>query len=99
MIAPGDYKVMGEDGQEYGPVNADQIRQWILEQRLEQKSPVKSSDSRDWVFLGSLPEFATAFNPPTRTKKAQKRPWPMVIIVIIAAAGLILCALKKFYHR
>jgi hypothetical protein len=99
MISMPEHKVMGEDGQEYGPVNAEQIRQWILEQRLEQKSPVKSRDARDWVFLGSLPEFAGAFNTPAPAKKAQKRNWSVIMIVIIATAGLILFALEKINHR
>ena len=35
-----EYKVMGEDGHEYGPVSAEQIRQWVAERRLERKSPI-----------------------------------------------------------
>jgi hypothetical protein len=98
MISLPDYKVMGEDGQEYGPVSADQIRKWIAEERLERKSPVKPADSRDWVFLESLPEFATAFEPPAPPPKQQRRKWP-VIILIVLAAGLILLALGKFIHH
>ena len=64
MISLPEYKVMGEDGQEYGPVSAAQIRRWIADGRLERKSPVKVTDSRDWVFLESLQEFADAFQPP-----------------------------------
>ncbi len=97
MISLPEYKVMGEDGQEYGPVAGNQIRKWIAEQRLERKSPVKSSDSRDWVFLESLPEFAEAFQPPTPPKR-QRRKWPVAAGVIILAAGLILLVLKKFKH-
>jgi len=63
MITPPDYQVMGEDGQEYGPVSAEKIGAWVSEQRLERKSPVKSPGSRDWVFLESLPEFADLFAP------------------------------------
>jgi hypothetical protein len=98
MISLPDYKVMGEDGQEYGPVSADQIRKWIAEERLERKSPVKPVDSRDWVFLESLPEFATVFEPPAPPPKQQRRKWP-VIILIVLAAGLILLALGKFIHH
>jgi hypothetical protein len=99
MIALPSYKVMGEDGQEYGPVTADQIHKWITEQRLERKSPVKPADSRDWVFLESLPEFAEAFHPPKPPPKRQRRKWAVVAGTVVLAAGLILLALKKFNHH
>ncbi len=98
MISLPEYKVMGEDGQEYGPVAAEQIHKWITEQRLERKSPVKPAGSRDWVFLESLPEFAEAFQPPTPPKR-QRRKWSVAAGLIILAAGLILLVLKKFNHH
>ncbi|HEY5344898.1 MAG TPA: DUF4339 domain-containing protein [Verrucomicrobiae bacterium] len=99
MISLPDYKVMGEDGQEYGPVSDDQIRKWIAEGRLERKSPVKSGDSHDWVFLESLPEFANVFQPPAAPPpKPQKRKWLLVLIIVVIA-GLLFVALKKFNHH
>jgi len=58
------YKVLGNDGNEYGPVSAEQVRQWIAENRVEKKTPVFPEGGKDWVFLESLPEFAAAFGPP-----------------------------------
>ena len=98
MISLPDYKVMGEDGQEYGPVSDDQIRKWIAEARLELKSPVKPADSRDWVFLETLPEFADAFLPPAPPQKRQRRKWP-VAVLIIGATGLIWLVFKKLNHH
>ena len=54
------YKILGSDGSEYGPVSAEKIKQWIREDRVEQKTPVMPDGAEDWVFLGSLPEFAKA---------------------------------------
>ncbi len=99
MITPLDYKVMGDDGHEYGPVSAEQIRQWITEERLEPKSPVQPPDSRDWVFLESLPEFASLFQP-APPPPVRRRNWPLILmIVIFLLAGLALLALKKFHHH
>jgi hypothetical protein len=98
MISLPEYKVMGEDGQEYGPVAAEQIHKWITEQRLERKSPVKPAGSRDWVFLESLPEFASAFHSPTPPPKRQRRKWPVAAGIVVLATGLILLVLKKFKH-
>lgn len=63
-----NYKILGSDGKEYGPVPPEQINQWIAQSRLEKKSPVRPDGAKDWVFLGDLPEFAAAFAPPLITR-------------------------------
>jgi len=59
------YKILGSDGNEYGPVAAEQVKKWIAENRVEKKTPVFPEGAPDWVFLESLPEFAAAFTPPS----------------------------------
>ncbi len=59
------YKILGSDGNEYGPVSAEQVKNWIAENRVERKTPVIPKGGVDWVFLGSLPEFAAAFASPS----------------------------------
>jgi hypothetical protein len=65
------YKIIGEDGQEYGPATGEQIRQWIAEGRVEHRTPVFVDGAKDWNFVGLLPEFAGCFaasgTPPTIT--------------------------------
>ncbi len=73
MIVLPQYRVLGNDGQEYGPVYDDQIRQWIAEGRLERKSPVKPPEANDWVFLESLPEFIEAFTASETAEKFSER--------------------------
>lgn len=58
------YKIIGEDGKEYGPATAEQIRQWIAEGRVERRTPVFSDGAKDWSFVGLLPEFAGLFAAP-----------------------------------
>jgi GYF domain 2 len=55
------YKVIGIDGQTYGPAGADQIRRWIAENRVNAQSRVQAEGVAEWKALGSLPEFADAF--------------------------------------
>ncbi|HTX20600.1 MAG TPA: DUF4190 domain-containing protein [Candidatus Aquilonibacter sp.] len=55
------YKIIGEDGREYGPATAEQIRQWIAEGRVERRTPVFVDSAKDWNFVGLLPEFANCF--------------------------------------
>jgi hypothetical protein len=58
------YKIIGEDGKEYGPVTSEQIRQWIAEGRVESRTPVFVDGAKDWNFVGLLPEFAGSFASP-----------------------------------
>lgn len=52
------YYIIGGDGKEYGPVSADQIRQWLAEGRLNAQSQVRTDGAAQWTSLGSVPELA-----------------------------------------
>lgn len=55
------YKIIGQDGREYGPITAEQLRRWIAENRIESRTPVFVDGAKDWNFVGLLPEFANCF--------------------------------------
>jgi hypothetical protein len=55
------YKIIGEDGKEYGPATAEQIRQWAAQGRVEKRTPIFVDGAKDWNFAGLLPEFAGLF--------------------------------------
>lgn len=61
------YRIIGADGKTYGPVELDQIRQWLAEGRAESRTPVYVEGASNWTYLGQLPELATQFaaRPPT----------------------------------
>ena len=52
------YYIQGADQKEYGPVSADQLRQWISENRLNRFSPARADGESWWKTLGDFPEFA-----------------------------------------
>ena len=52
------YRIIGADDKEYGPVEAEQVRQWLREGRANRTTLVKSEGSPDWKAIGALPEFA-----------------------------------------
>ena len=58
------YKIIGADRQQYGPVNADLIRQWLAENRLNAHTLIQPEGSQEWKPLGSFPEFSTDIKPP-----------------------------------
>jgi hypothetical protein len=55
------YRIIGADGKEYGPIPADQLRQWIAEGRANASTLVLSQGATEWKTLGSLPEFSVLF--------------------------------------
>jgi TM2 domain-containing membrane protein YozV len=61
------YKIVGVDGQQYGPVNADEIRRWIADKRANAQTLTQMEGTREWKPLGSFSEFASELKavPPT----------------------------------
>jgi TM2 domain-containing membrane protein YozV len=57
------YRIIGIDGQHYGPVSAEQIRRWIAEHRVNAQSLIKPEGAPEWKALGALPEFAGDWQP------------------------------------
>jgi hypothetical protein len=51
------FKIIGADQKEYGPVSADELRQWIAEGRANGQSLVQA-DGGAWKPLSAFPEFA-----------------------------------------
>jgi len=54
------YKIIGADQKEYGPVTAEQVRQWLAEGRASMQTKVLPEGSTEWKMIGDLPEFASA---------------------------------------
>lgn len=60
------YKVIGADGKQYGPITANQLRNWISQGRANAATQVRLEHESDWRSLESFPEFAEALSqPPT----------------------------------
>lgn len=57
------YKIIGSDQKQYGPVSADDLRQWVAEGRANGQTLIQAEGQTDWRPLSSFPEFATAAAP------------------------------------
>ena len=53
-----NYKIIGADQMEYGPVSAEQIRQWITERRVNSETKLQAEGGSEWRRLAEVPEFA-----------------------------------------
>src|SRR5580765_6740013 len=55
------YKIIGIDGKEYGPVNLDQMRQWLAQGRINSQTRIKAEDASEWRTASEVPEIAALF--------------------------------------
>ena len=53
------YKIIGGDGKEYGPVSLDQVKDWIREGRASSQTMIHTDRNSQWAPLGQYPEFAS----------------------------------------
>ncbi len=58
------YKIIGVDGKEYGPVNLDQLKQWVHEGRVNARTLVQAAGTSDWKACGEIPELSSLAVPP-----------------------------------
>jgi hypothetical protein len=54
------YKLIGGDQKTYGPISAQQLRQWIAEGRANGSTMAQAEGATDWKPLSAFPEFADA---------------------------------------
>jgi len=52
------YKIIGGDGQQYGPATAAQIREWVGTGRANAQTLAQAEGSLEWKPLNSYAEFA-----------------------------------------
>jgi TM2 domain-containing membrane protein YozV len=52
------YRIIGIDGQQYGPIAADQIRRWLNENRVNGQTLAQLEGTQDWKPLVTMAEFA-----------------------------------------
>src|SRR5687768_5827322 len=92
------YKIIGADQKEYGPVSADQMRQWIREGRVGAQTRVLPEGTTEWKTLGEIPELAAALpttlapspapTPGAASAAAQVKA-PAIALIVTASLGII----------
>ena len=67
------YKIIGADGKEYGPVNVEQLRQWLAAGRVNRQTSVCPEGSAGWSPMESMPELAALFLVPPPLAAPQQK--------------------------
>ena len=73
------YKIIGSDHAEYGPVSADQIKEWIAEGRANDQTQVQLVGTSEWKPLGDFGEFAAPPSPPLASSPPVRVPLAPVL--------------------
>jgi hypothetical protein len=55
------FKVKGSDEKEYGPVSSAQVRAWVIEGRINARTPLLPEAATEWKEASQFPEFADLF--------------------------------------
>jgi hypothetical protein len=65
------FKIIGADQKEYGPVPVEQLRQWVIEGRLNAQTQARREGETEWKPLSAFAEFAEVL----RTTSVQPTPF------------------------
>lgn len=88
------YRILGTDGKEYGPVDAEQIRAWMTEGRVNGQTKIQLEGSLEWKQVRDLPEFAPSTprtDPPVFTPTTAASPSQEEILAHEGSIGIMDC--------
>jgi hypothetical protein len=90
------YKIIGADGKEYGPITADQLRQWIAEGRVNAQTQILVEGAAEWRPLSAFPEFVPPAAVPPPPMTGYIAPAPAAADVVAGPAiGLLVVAILE----
>jgi hypothetical protein len=89
------YKIIGGDGRQYGPVTAEQVREWIAAGRANAQTQIQREGETDWKPLSDFSEFVDALAakppaqlpPPTPVPPSSSAPDPTALANEVLARG------------
>ena len=97
------YKIIGADAKEYGPISAEQLRQWIAEGRANAQTKILPEGATEWKPLSEFPEFLVAptgaapvlagFTAPSSASAMERVNGPAVGLMVVAILGFVLQAI------
>lgn len=83
------YKIIGGDGQEYGPATLDELKSWISAGRVTGATQVFRSDLGTWAAASQFAELqlAASVSPPTVTAPVSSATQPQLEAQLKSGAG------------
>jgi hypothetical protein len=71
------FKILGPDGKELGPINADTLRQWVGEGKVDLTTLVRREGATEWTPLAQIPEVTGPRPNPSATSPPPLPPPPL----------------------
>jgi prepilin-type processing-associated H-X9-DG protein len=99
-----DYIIIGGDQKEYGPISADEVRQWVTQGRAAAHTKVKMEGATEWKTLADFPEFHDVLKspvPPTlatsESAGTSKLSGMAVTSLVLGILGMFSCGLTAIF--
>ena len=72
------YIIIGDNGEEYGPVSAEEIRNWIADRRVDAQTLIRLKETQEWKRASEWPEFTPSLTggPPSSPAMRSFTPEP-----------------------
>jgi Domain of unknown function (DUF4190)/GYF domain 2 len=95
-----DYIIIGGDQKEYGPISAEEVRQWLAEGRAAAQTKAKMEGATEWKMLSDFPEFRDVLKssiPPllaaSESDVTPKLSGMAITSLVLGILGMFTCAL------
>lgn len=88
------FLVLGENGHEYGPIDADQLRRWVQEGRAGAATRVRREGTNEWTALQAIPEFDDVFRALPPLINAESRGVRPMAVTLVAIGNFIAAAVS-----
>lgn len=85
------FKVFGNDGQVYGPVPADTLREWVRQGRANARTQVMTEDASTWQPLSAFPEFQSDLAPGSVASQLPKTSGMAIASLVLGVLGVVSC--------
>jgi hypothetical protein len=82
------YRIIGGDGKEYGPISAEQLKQWLRDRRVNGQTQVRAEGDAGFRPLSSFPDLGAGVAVPPPLFEAP--PSYMVYSVLVTICGCLL---------
>jgi Domain of unknown function (DUF4190)/GYF domain 2 len=93
------YTIIGSDGKEYGPVSAEEVRQWFVAGRINAATKIRAAGAGELKSLSEFPEFNDlshkSFAPPPLPAGAPRAKMSALAItsLVLGPFGLFTCGI------
>jgi len=82
------YRIVGEDGKEYGPVSLEEIKRWLIEGRVNADTMVMPEGGTRWQKLREFPELSGPAGQPSRAAEELVSN-PSVALIVVGVLNIL----------